>query len=166
MIVFLIGFMGSGKSTTGKKLARRLGFAYLDTDSRIVSEFGMSINEIFDRFGETKFRESEVRLLNEIIQKKNVVVSTGGGLPCHGGNMDVMNRNGISIYLKVSPSDLYRRLSTRKLKRPLIRDLSDEDLQRYVERKLTERESYYLKARYTVEGYNPSLDELVGLLYG
>jgi len=164
MIIFLIGFMGSGKSTTGKKLAGRLGYAFLDTDRQIAREFGMNINEIFDRLGESRFRESEARLLKEIILRRNVVVSTGGGLPCHGDNMDIINRNGVSIYLKLSPSDLYQRLSGGKRKRPLIRDLSDSELLRYIERKLSEREFYYLQSRFTVDGRNPNLDELVGLL--
>jgi shikimate kinase len=166
MIIFLIGFMGSGKSTTGKKLAMRLGYAYLDTDSQIVSKFGMSVNEIFDRLGEEKFRDAEFRLLNELIRRKNIVVSTGGGLPCHGQNMEIINRHGISIYLKVSPSDLYQRLLTRKHKRPLIRDLSDADLKRYIEQKLAERESYYSRARHTVDGLHVSPDELIRLLHG
>ena len=87
MNIFLIGFMGSGKSTTGKKLARKLGYAFMDTDSEIVRRFSMSVNEIFDRLGEDRFRDAEVRLLNELIRRNNIVVSTGGGLPCHGENM-------------------------------------------------------------------------------
>jgi shikimate kinase len=166
MIIFLIGFMGSGKSTTGKKLAMRLGYAYLDTDSQIVSKFGMSVNEIFDRLGEEKFRDAEFRLLNELIRRKNIVVSTGGGFPCLGENMEIINRYGFSIYLKVSPSDLYQRLSTRKQKRPLIRDLSDADLKRYIDQKLAERESYYSRARHTVDGLHVSQDELIRLLHG
>ena len=124
MIIFLIGFMGSGKSTTGKRLARRMGYTFVDTDSLIAERLGMSVNKIFDRLGENAFREAETRLLNELIFKDNLVVSTGGGLPCYGGNMDLMNFNGQSVYLKVSSSVLYERLSLRKDKRPLIKDLS------------------------------------------
>lgn len=164
MIIFLIGFMGSGKSTTGKRLARRLGYTFLDTDSQIVEQFGMSVNEIFDRMGEEKFRECEVRLLNELIRRKNMVVSTGGGLPCHGDNMDVINRHGISIYLKVSPSALYQRLYTRRHKRPLIRDLSDAELKTFIEQKIAEREPFYSRARFVVEGLDADPNELVRLV--
>jgi shikimate kinase len=164
MIIFLIGFMGSGKSTTGKRLAGRLGYSFLDTDSQIVKQFGMSVNDIFDRLGEKKFRESEVNLLNELVLRKNLVVSTGGGLPCHGDNMDVINRHGISVYLKVSPSALYRRLVTRKYKRPLIRDLTDTELQKFIEQKIEEREPFYSRAKYVVEGLNVDLDMLIRLL--
>jgi shikimate kinase len=164
MIIFLIGFMGSGKSTTGKKLAGRLGYSFLDTDKQIVKQFDMSVNEIFDRLGENKFRESEVNLLNELILRYNLVVSTGGGLACHGNNMDVINRHGISVYLKVSPSALYQRLVTRKYKRPLIRDLSDAELRIFIEQKIKEREPFYSRAKYVVKGLDVDLDELVRLL--
>ena len=97
MIIFLIGFMGSGKSTTGKQLAKCLGYGFVDTDKRIVERFGMSVNEIFDRLGESRFRESETGLLNELCAKDNLVVSTGGGLPCHADNMEIINRSGISV---------------------------------------------------------------------
>ena len=164
MIIFLIGFMGSGKSTTGKNLARRLGYGFLDTDKIIVERIGMSVNEIFDRLGEDTFRENEVRLLREVIQRKNLVVSTGGGLPCHGDNMIVMNKYGITIYLRQSPSALYRRLHSRRYKRPLVRDLSDEQLKNFIDQKLAERESFYARARHIVSGLNPDLDEIIRLL--
>jgi shikimate kinase len=166
MNIFLIGFMGSGKSTTGKKLARRLGYAFLDTDSEIVNRFGMSVNEIFDRFGEGKFRDAEVRLLNELIRRKNLVVSTGGGLPCYGENMELINRNGISVYLRASPAELFRRLSTRKHKRPLIRDLDDRELMQFIESKLAEREPFYTMASHTVRGLHAGPEELIRLLRG
>jgi shikimate kinase len=166
MNIFLIGFMGSGKSTTGKKLARKLGYAFMDTDSEIVRRFGMSVNEIFDRLGEDRFRDAEVRLLNELIRRNNIVVSTGGGLPCHGENMQLINRNGISVYLKVSPADLYQRLSTRKHKRPLIRDLDEKELKHFIESKLAEREPFYSMANHTVRGLQTGPEDLIRLLHG
>lgn len=164
MIVFLIGFMGSGKSTTGKELAKRLNYGYADTDSIIVDKFGMSINEIFDRLGETRFRESEVRVLNDLVTRKNIVVSTGGGLPCHGRNMDIINRHGVSVYLKASPEELTERLSSRKQKRPLIKDLSDEELFKFIKDKLEEREPFYGKARYIVDGIKTDIRDLTDRL--
>jgi shikimate kinase len=166
MKIFLIGFMGSGKSTTGKKLARKLGYAFMDTDSEIVRRFSMSVNEIFDRLGEDRFRDAEVRLLNELIRRNNIVVSTGGGLPCHGENMELINRHGISVYLKVSPADLYQRLSTRKHKRPLIRDLDEKELKHFIESKLAEREPFYSMANHTVRGLQTDPEDLIRLLHG
>lgn len=164
MLIFLIGFMGSGKSTTGKKLAKRLGYAFVDTDKQIVQRLGMSVNEIFDRLGEEKFRESEARLLHELLQKKNLVVSTGGGLPCRGNNMDRMNARGHTVYLKMKTEALYRRLAARKEKRPLIRDLSDTQLKAFIRTTLLEREKFYNKARHVVEGRKVSTEDLVKLL--
>lgn len=164
MIIFLIGFMGSGKSTTGKALAKYLGYGFVDTDKRIVEEFGMSVNEIFDRLGEEMFRTSEIRVLNELVTRKNIVVSTGGGLPCHGGNMDIINKHGISIYLKASPKALAERLSPRKQNRPLIKDLSDKELRKFIKEKLKERKPYYKMARYTVPGLEVKIKELATLV--
>jgi len=156
--------MGSGKSTTGKELAKRLGYGFVDTDKRIVEEFGMSVNEIFDRLGEEMFRSSETRVLNDLISRNNMVVSTGGGLPCYGNNMDIINRHGISIYLKASPKVLAERLSSRKQNRPLIKDLSDEELRKFIKKKLKERKPYYKMARYTVAGLEVKIKELVSLV--
>ena len=164
MIIFLIGFMGSGKSTTGKQLAKRLGYNFIDTDNLIVEKLGMSVNEIFDRLGEKSFREHETRLLNELILKNNLVVSTGGGLPCHGDNLDLMNIYGQSVYLKASSSALHDRLSSRKNKRPLIKDLSDVELMAFIENKLSEREEYYTRAKHVVRGLDVSVEDLVKLV--
>ena len=164
MIIFLIGFMGSGKSTTGKQLAKRLGYTFVDTDNLIVERLGMSVNEIFDRLGEKTFRKNETRLLNELILKNNLVVSTGGGLPCYGNNMDLMNLHGQSVYLKVSSSALHDRLSSRKNKRPLIKDLSDAELMAFIENKLYEREEYYNRARHVVRGLVVNVEDLVKMV--
>jgi shikimate kinase len=164
MIIFLIGFMGSGKSTTGKQLAERLGYGYVDTDKWIIAEYGMSINEIFERLGEKTFRKAETRLLKELASKKNLVVSTGGGLPCHGDNMDIINKSGISIYLQASPKALLTRLSTRKHKRPLIKDLSDRELEKFIKKRLKKREPYYSRAHHTVNGLEVKIAEIVSIL--
>ena len=156
--------MGSGKSTTGKQLAKRLGYTFIDTDHLIVERLGMSVNEIFERLGEKSFRENETRLLNELILKNNLVVSTGGGLPCHGDNMDLMNIHGQSVYLKVSTSALYDRLSSRKGKRPLIKNLSDAELMAFIESKLSAREEYYNRARHVVRGLDANVEDLVKLV--
>jgi shikimate kinase len=164
MIIFLIGFMGSGKSTTGKELAKRLGYGFVDTDKTITEEYGMSVNEIFDRFGEEVFRSNETRVLKSLATRKNLVVSTGGGLPCHSDNMDFINRHGISIYLKASPDALRDRLKTRKKKRPLIRDLSDKELKIFIKKKLQDREPYYKMARYKVKGLEVKVKEIMALV--
>ncbi len=164
MIIFLVGFMGSGKSTVGRGLARRLGYAFIDMDARLEGEYGMTINEIFEKLGEKAFREMESNLLKEMVSLQDVVVSTGGGLPCTGTNMDLINRKGVSIYLKMEPSALLDRLSRGKSRRPLIRNLTRHELETFIIEKLREREPVYMRAHHTVSGLNVDMDSLVEIL--
>jgi shikimate kinase len=164
MIIFLVGFMGSGKSTIGQRLARRLGYSFIDMDARLEGEQGMTINEIFEKLGEKAFREMESDLLKEMVTLQDAVISTGGGLPCSGNNMDLINRKGVSIYLRMEPAALLRRLSRGKSRRPLIRHLSRQELETFINEKLREREPVYLRAHHTVSGVNVNTDKLVKLL--
>ncbi len=164
MIIFLVGFMGSGKSTVGQRLARRLGYTFIDMDARLEEEHGMTINEIFKKHGENAFREMESRLLHELVALRDIVVSTGGGLPCSGNNMELINQKGISIYLKMGPATLLNRLSRGKSRRPLIRHLSRAELDIFIHDKLREREPVYLRAHHTVNGLNVDMEKLTELL--
>ena len=139
MIIFLVGFMGSGKSTVGQKLARRLGYSFVDMDARLEGEHGKTINEIFEKLGEKAFRKMESNLLKELVSLQDTVISTGGGLPCTGNNMDLINREGVSIYLRMEPEALLNRLSRGKSRRPLIRHLSRQELETFIREKLRER---------------------------
>jgi len=164
MIIFLVGFMGSGKSTVGRRLAGRLGYSFIDMDQRLEAEHGMTINEIFEKLGEKAFREMENLLLEEIVSLKDTVISTGGGLPCTGNNMDLINDKGVSIYLRMEPEALLNRLSRGKRRRPLIRHLSREELETFIREKLREREPVYLRAHHIVSGLNFNMDHLVEIL--
>jgi shikimate kinase len=164
MLIFLVGFMGSGKSTVGQRLARRLGYSFIDMDARIEGEYGMTINEIFEKLGEKAFREMENQLLEEMFTRQDAVISTGGGLPCTGNNMDLINRSGVSIYLKMEPATLLNRLSRGKSRRPLIRHLSHTEMEEFIHMKLREREPFYLKAHHTVNGLNVNIEDIIGLL--
>src|SRR6188768_135637 len=99
MLIFLIGLPGSGKTTLGKQLAERLGYAFVDTDEEIVKREGRSIPDIFTQDGEDKFRLMEKEVLEELVGKTNTVVSTGGGLPCFHQNMFMIRNKGMAIYL-------------------------------------------------------------------
>lgn len=164
MIIFLVGFMGSGKSTVGQGLARRLGYSFIDMDARIEGEHGMTINEIFEKLGEKAFRKMESNLLKEMVSLQDAVISTGGGLPCTGNNMDLINRKGVSIYLRMEPEALLNRLSRGKSRRPLIRHLSRQELETFIREKLGEREPVYLRAHHTISGLNFNMDELLEIL--
>jgi len=162
--IFLIGFMGSGKTTIGRRLAERTGFNFVDTDRFIEMQQGMTVSEIFARYGETAFREMEHNILTEIQKIECAVVSTGGGMPCYGNNMDIMHSCGKVVYLKTSPQALTRRLLRSHNERPLIRSKTEEELQQYIVEKLNEREPFYNRAHIIIETENFAMDELLRLL--
>lgn len=141
--VFLIGFMGSGKTTIGRRLAVALEKQFIDLDVFIENRYHKSINQLFDEYGEEVFREIENRALAEIISFENVVISTGGGTPCFKNNMDLMNKNGITVYLKVSSDELASRLNHCKQSRPLIKDKDIDELNLFVKEHLSKRDCYY-----------------------
>lgn len=151
MIYFLVGFMGSGKSTLGKVSSRELGCGFVDLDKYISYSEGMSVSELFATRGEAYFRECEAKYLRLIIdQGGHMVIATGGGTPCHSSNMELMNRSGVTVYLKMEPGMLLSRLERSGSKRPKIEGLTAEQLQKYIESLLTEREPYYMLAKITV----------------
>ncbi len=154
MRIFLIGFMGCGKTTVGKTIARKLDFEFVDTDSIIEELFKTNVNEYFRILGEQRFRETERKALDEIINHDNIVVSTGGGLPCYNNNIEVMNNHGLTIYLKMSVSSLHHRLLQSKKKRPLLENMNSAELKSFIEVKLAERETYYNQAKLILPGEN------------
>ena len=160
--IYLIGFMASGKTKTGKRLAKRLQVPFLDLDAVIEKEINQSISEYFKANGENTFRELESKCLKELpIQA--AIISLGGGTPCFANNLHYIKTKGKSIYLKKSPELLIGRLREKKAKRPLVANLSDVELQKYVRKTLKEREKFYLQADHIVEVEKASIDELVDL---
>lgn len=162
--VFLIGFMGSGKTTWGKKLANALNVPFVDLDHEIVDYIGMSIPEYFALYGEDQFRKIEMEVLHNQ-QNKSGIISTGGGTPCFFDNMDWLLNNGTVLYLKHSPKSLWNRLSQSDiLKRPALNGLIGDDLLQFIETKLEERKPYYERAHVLVDQINTPLEELVTLV--
>ena len=150
MKIFLLGFMGSGKTSVGKKVARLLGIGFIDLDILVETQSKMSINEIFESQGEDEFRIQEKEALLTLTQS-DIVVATGGGTPCYHGNMEHMNANGTTIYLQLNTQSLRNRLKESTQKRPLIKNLDDKELLHYIEVKLKEREPYYQQANHIIE---------------
>lgn len=162
--VFLIGFMGSGKTTWGKKLANALQVPFVDLDHEIVEHIGMSIPEYFSKYGEDKFRELEREILIAQ-QNKSGIISTGGGTPCYFQNMDWLLENGIVLYLKHSPKSLWNRLNQSDInKRPALKGMTGDDLLQFIESKLEERAPFYDRAHILVDQLNTNLEELVSLV--
>lgn len=149
--VFLVGFMGSGKSTVGKSLALDLGWQFIDLDSYIESKAGKSIKTIFSESGEEGFRAMEKSALQEVAKLERAIIATGGGAPCFNSNMDFMKSKGITIYLKLEPRLLRDRLMPSRKSRPLIAGKNSDELLEFIEAKLTERAPFYERAVIAVD---------------
>ena len=163
-IIYIIGFMGSGKTTAGRKLASLLGWSFIDLDKKIEEHTGKTIPEIFSLHGEAYFRNIETGLLKNLKSETDAVISTGGGTPCYSDNMDFMLKTGLTLYLKLTPDQLKSRLSESKGERPLIKDLDKAKLQSFIEEKLTEREKWYDRSDITVEGIDLDINLLLNLV--
>lgn len=146
--IFLIGYMGAGKTTAGKELASVLNLEFVDLDLYIQSRLHKTINQLFEEHGENGFREIENKLLKEVADFENVVISTGGGAPCFFDNMEHMNNSGKTIYLQASPQILSDRLNLNKDKRPLLKDKTKEELYKFVCESLEKREPFYTQAQH------------------
>jgi shikimate kinase len=151
-LIFLVGFMGCGKTTLGKKLANRLGYEFIDLDHVLEAKEGMTIAEYFSQYGEAKFREEESILLKQMEYPENAIISTGGGLPCFFDNMEWMNSHGRTFYVKLSPRALAERLDKGKTTRPVLQGKTGDELIAFIEEKLSEREPFYSKATFIVNG--------------
>lgn len=151
MIISLIGYMGSGKSHIAKLLSDRLGIKLIDLDKEISKKNKMTIAEMFQKKGEIFFRRQERALLEEIVATEDsCILSLGGGTPAYYNNMELINQNSESIFLRTSIKNLTERLLKQKHKRPLIANISDQDLPEFIAKHLFERNIFYNKAKYTV----------------
>ncbi len=156
--IFLIGYMGSGKTTIGKSLSKAMNLQFIDLDLFIENRHRKTVGQLFAEKGEMVFREIEHRALEEIAGFEDIIISTGGGAPCFFDNMDLMNRLGMTIYLKVSESELAERLIHLKHNRPLIKDKNLEELKIFISESLRKREPFYNQAKF-VFGAEQLLDE-------
>jgi shikimate kinase len=149
-MIFLIGYMGSGKTSKGKNLARALQVPFIDLDSKIEEKTGQSIPEIFEKEGEQSFRETEASVLRNLKSDSLIVISTGGGTPCFFDNMQWMNENGLTIYFEMPAAALYSRLKNAKKKRPLL--MQQQDPEAFISKHLKERDIYYRQAKHIING--------------
>ena len=166
MRIYLVGFMGSGKSSLGKRLSKKLNYPFVDLDQVVEKNTGMSISDIFLRYGEGHFRQLEQEALHESATYPKAVIATGGGTPCFFDNMDFINDHGVSVYLRMSPATLAYRLEHAQVSRPLIEKHKGDDLMQFIENKLKEREPWYLKARCIIKGETVKADQIISLVFG
>ena len=164
MKIILLGYMGSGKTTIGIQLARKLFLNFTDLDDFIEEKEQQSIKEIFKQKWEIYFRKIEHKYLKQFInENESYVLSLGGGTPCYAGNLDLIlkNKKSLSFYLRGSIPTLFKRLSENKFKRPLISDLSDDQLTEYIAKHLFERSLFYDKATHKISIDNKEIQEIV-----
>lgn len=146
--IFLTGYMGAGKTTLGKALARNLNVPFVDLDWYIEERFHKTVGELFVERGETGFRELERNMLHEVAEFENVVISTGGGAPCFFDNMEFMNRTGKTVFLDVTPEVLFKRLRVAKQQRPILQGKEDDELKVFIVQALEKRAPFYGQAQY------------------
>lgn len=166
MRIYLIGFMGSGKTYWGRQLSQKLGLPFFDMDEQIVNSEGKSINEIFETYGEEYFRLKEKGILHVITETHgSFVMACGGGSPCYFNNIDYMNQSGTTVWLNTPLQALFKRLLTEKAERPLLKDLSDEQLRSYITKKFADRKIFYEQAEVIVDEDEISLDHFIEKIF-
>ena len=170
--IFIIGYMGAGKTTVGKALAKELNIEFYDLDWYIEARMRKTVKQIFDEVGEEGFRQIEHNMLHEVAEFENVIISCGGGTPCFFDNMEYMNQQGETVYLKATPEVLYGHLKMGKSVRPLLLNKTPEEVKIFIQEQLKQREVFYGKAKQTLdvnlmdnyEKIKISVDRMVELL--
>jgi len=164
MKIYLVGYMGSGKSTFGQQLAIALGIPFTDQDKEFEKRYKIGIPDFFSKYGEEAFRDLETKILSDISQLTDAVISTGGGTPCFFDNMMLMNQTGITIYLQASPQLLLSRIEPSAWKRPVFQKFQDSDPLSKITEHLKTREVYYKQARITIDALDPDIEHVKKLI--
>lgn len=164
MRIFLIGFMGCGKSTLGRNLAAAFDLTFVDLDTFLEEKYFRTIPQIFAEEGEAAFRNKERKVLEEVSAFDNVIVATGGGAPCFFDNMELMNSSGFCVFLDVSVDSLVNRLIHARTERPLIKGKSPAELREFIELMMQKRRPFYEKANYILSGAEISPEQVMELI--
>ncbi|MGM0613100.1 MAG: shikimate kinase [Bacteroidota bacterium] len=162
--IYLLGYMGSGKSTLGKRLANLMNYNFMDTDQVFEQYFQTSINDFFQHSGEKLFRQYEQQILHDTFYLQDTIISLGGGTPCYFDNMEKIRKNGLSIYLRMPPKAIQKRLLETKRQRPLTSGLNENELLQQIEQNLPKREYYYEQADLCVSGLNLKPTDIVKII--
>ncbi|HLG40872.1 MAG TPA: shikimate kinase [Chitinophagaceae bacterium] len=166
MKIYLIGFMGSGKTYWGRQLSDKLSIPFFDMDEQVVRSEGKSINEIFEIYGEEYFRLKEKGILTSITEaNRTFVMACGGGSPCYFNNIDYMNQAGTTVWLNTPMNVLFQRLLKEKDKRPLLKGLTDDQMKSFIIKKFADRKIYYEQAEVMIDDEEISLDHFIEKIF-
>ncbi|MBI1343647.1 MAG: shikimate kinase [Terrimonas sp.] len=161
MKIYLIGFMGSGKTFRGRQLSQKLGIPFFDLDEQVVNQEGISVKRIFEEKGEEYFRMAEKEALHIITESHDAfVMATGGGTPCYFNNIEYMKKSGTTVWINTPHETLFNRLIREKEERPLLNRLSDEQLRSFIIKKYADRKIYYEQSALNIDDENTTLEEL------
>ena len=159
--IYLVGYMGAGKTTTACRLAQRLGWEVADTDALFEEKYKISVNDFFNKYDEPLYRKLESEVLKATEGLENVVVSTGGGTACYFDNMEWMNSHGLTVFLRISPQAAVDRVIHSRHKRPLAEGKSEEELTEFVNSHYASRMPFYEQARLTVKSEDLDVEGLL-----
>ena len=159
--IYLVGYMGAGKTATAKRLAHRLGWEHFDTDAMFEEKYHISVDDFFHKYDEALFRKLESQILQSTENLENAIISTGGGTPCFNGNMAWMKDHGTTVFLKISIQTAVNRIINSKKKRPLAEGKTETELTAFVESHYGARMSYYEQAQHIAKGENLDIDALL-----
>ena len=162
--IYLVGYMGAGKTTAARRLANRLGWEVADTDALFEEKYRISIDDFFHKYDEPLYRKLESEVLKATESLENVVVSTGGGTACYFDNMEWMNHHGVTVFLRISEKAVVNRLLHAKRKRPLSTGKTEAELTEFVNHHYTSRLPFYEQARITVKSEDLDLENLIELI--
>ena len=162
--IYIVGYMGAGKTTAARRLAQRLGWEVADTDALFEEKYKISVCDFFNKYDEPLYRKLESEVLKETESLENVVVSTGGGTACYFDNMEWMNQHGLTVFLRISEKAVIDRLLHAKRKRPLSTGKTEAELTEFVQQHYTSRLPFYEQARITVKSEDLDLDNLIKLI--
>lgn len=159
--IFIVGYMGVGKTTIGQKLADNMELNHIDTDKLIVESYGQSVSDIFASKGEQFFRQKEREILRQLLTAENTVISLGGGTPCFFDNMDMISSNGIVIFLRMRTENILFRLLSEKENRPLVANKTGSELRDFVTVSLRDRMKYYGQAHFMIDVDNKKVEQII-----
>lgn len=159
--IYIVGYMGAGKTTAARRLAQRMGWEVVDTDALFEEKYKISVNDFFNKYDEPLYRKLESEVLKATESLDHVVVSTGGGTACFFDNMDWMNQHGLTVFLRISPQAAVDRVIHSRHKRPLVEGKSEEELTEFVNQHYASRLPFYEQARITAKSENFDIESLM-----